>query len=248
MIVDLSSPIELRGYELLYGDNGVTRATLQLFNISEKTISEYSCIVHWSKDGTSESVNDTITVDALSIPQGSMFRLSISTKAINEANRVEVYFTGTKFDDGSEWSPKDGAVVDISASSENDEELIPSLGTINKTDLKLLRDAAGEDAIMYPETQDKFWRCVCGRINTLETEECDRCKRRREYVLKELNFKSVHLSKKGKQKRKAQQKLSKRCSSHSVEAQKSMKTEIILVIVMTVLFLFGALAICLKLR
>ena len=42
MIVDLSCPIELRGYELLMDDNGHTRAYIRLFNLSERAVVAYS--------------------------------------------------------------------------------------------------------------------------------------------------------------------------------------------------------------
>ncbi|MBQ3669325.1 MAG: hypothetical protein II920_08900 [Clostridia bacterium] len=182
MIIDLSSPIELRGYEILHDDNGTARAYIDLFNVERKTVTGYSGTARWMRDGFGEGANEYISVDKMSIPGGGEFRLTLSSSAVRYADRLEIYFSSVTFEDGSVWTPVDGELVDVG-------ESVPLEGS----ELDMLRQLAGEDAVMYPETQDNFWRCVCGRINPLTEHECARCKREMNYVLSELNRKAVKL-------------------------------------------------------
>ncbi len=183
MIIDLSCPIEMRGYELLTDDAGTTRAYLKLFNISNKTITGYSATVHWSRDLSDDEINDHIAVDTIEIAEKINFELKLTSDLVRNADRMELYFSSVQFDDGTQWHPADGDLIDV------DEQ--PYLKGMAG---QVLREKAGDDAIMYPQTQDRFWRCVCGRINLLTDEKCLRCERERAYVLKELNPKALGLS------------------------------------------------------
>ena len=181
MIIDLSCPIELRSYEILHDDTGASRAYIDLFNLSESTVHSYSATIHWSCDETLQNTNDYISVDNIAIPGGALFKLALSLKTLPKyADRIEIYFSSVSFENGDIWKPKDGDLVDVG-------EFLPLAGE----ELDKLREIAGEDAYIYPETQDNFWRCVCGRINPLDSSECMRCRRERSYVLKELNRKAV---------------------------------------------------------
>lgn len=196
MILDLSSPIEFRGYELLSDDAGITRSYLKLYNISDRTITGYSATVRWSKDSVEDGTTDHIDVDGIAIPGSTHFELMLSSTCPG-ADRLELYFSGVSFEDGGKWTPKDGALVDVGEQPE-----------LTGKDAQTLREAAGDDAIMYPQTQDKFWRCVCGRINLLTEGQCRRCGRDRSYVLRELNPKALGMTeperkKAGKRRRKA---------------------------------------------
>lgn len=196
MIIDLSSPIEFRGYELLSDDNGTTRSYLKLYNITDRTITGYSATVRWSKDSVEDGATDHIDVDGIAIPGSTHFELMLTSSCAG-ADRIELYFAGVNFEDGGKWTPKDGALVDVGEQP-----------VLTGKDAQILRETAGEDAIMYPQTQDKFWRCVCGRINLLTESECRRCRRDRGYVLKELNPKALGMTdgekkKAGKRRKKA---------------------------------------------
>ena len=181
LIIDLSCPIELRSYELLHDDAGTVRAVIELFNLSDDTLLSYSATVLWTRDDTGEQTSENVSVDAIAIPGGGFFELMLSSSLIRYADRLELFFTRARFEDADDWTPRDGDLVDVG-------EQVAAAGA----ELSELRAAAGPDAVMYPETQDKFWRCVCGRINALDTYECARCRREREYVLQELNRKALH--------------------------------------------------------
>ncbi len=177
--MDLSCPIELRGYELLGDDLGYLRAYIKLMNLSNQPIVSYGATVSWYNGLTQERITENIVVDACEIAPKHSFRLSYSTKNTINADHLEMYFTGIQFLDGSKWQPEDGALVDIG------EQRV-----LTGAKLDALRKAAGYDAIQYPQVQKDFWRCVCGRINLLETDECIRCGRDRQQVLTKFNAKA----------------------------------------------------------
>ncbi|MBR5751251.1 MAG: hypothetical protein IKX84_02585 [Clostridia bacterium] len=183
MIIDLSCPIELRGYELLHDDTGSVRAYIDLFNVSDLTVTAYAGTVRWSRDETQQGANDTVNVDCLAIPGGSRFRLSLSSSLVKYADRLEIYFSRVCFEGAPDWTPRDGDLVNVGEQH-----------ALEGAELTRLRRTAGEDALMYPETQDEYWRCVCGRINPLSLDECARCRRERSHVLTDLSRKTVSMT------------------------------------------------------
>lgn len=180
MIVDLSCPIELRGYELLQDDNGNMRAYIRLFNLSEKTVVSYSATTRWYNSLSREDATENITVDEMRVASRSAFKLVHSTQNFMNADHVEMYFSSVSFEDGEVWTPKDGDLVEIGEQP-----------VLEGEELDLLRAAAGDDAVQFPQVQNKYWRCVCGRINLLETDECVRCGRDRQSVLKRFNARAI---------------------------------------------------------
>ncbi len=235
MIIDLSCPIEMRGYELLHDDTGVTRARIDFFNVSDNTISGYSGIVRWSRDLSGAGANDPIQVDELAIEGGSDFKLALSTTQVPYADRLEFYFTQVHFDNAPDWKPDDSDLVDIGEQR-----------SLKGEELLRLRNVAGEDAVMFPETQDHFWRCVCGRINPLEAEECARCRRERGYVLSELNRKAVGLDEREAYERTRRQARAAASSSRTLHAQKRTSVYISLLLAACVCFI--ALAVIIAIR
>lgn len=179
MIVDLSCPIELRGYELLMDDNGHTRAYIRLFNLSEHAVVAYSATTRWYNGLTRADVTENITVDEMLVKPRSGFKLVHSLVDFLNADHVEMYFTSVTFEDGTVWKPEDGDLVEIGEQP-----------VLRGEALDRLRAAAGDDAVQYPQTQKNFWRCVCGRINLLTSETCVRCGRDQREVLTKFNEKA----------------------------------------------------------
>lgn len=179
MIVDLSCPIELRGYELLMDDNGHTRAYIRLFNLSDRAVVAYSATTRWYNGFTRADVTENITVDEMLVKPRSGFKLVHSLVDFLNADHVEMYFTLVAFEDGTIWKPADGDLVDIGEQP-----------VLKGEALDRLRAAAGDDAVQFPQTQKNFWRCVCGRINLLTSESCIRCGRGQREVLTRFNEKA----------------------------------------------------------
>ncbi len=226
MIIDLSCPVEMRGYELLYDDHGRARAYIDLSNVSDHTLSAYRATARWSVDGTQQAQNDYVSVDALEIPPGGNFRLMLSAAAPLNADRLEMYFSDCEFADAPPWHTNDGDLVDVGETR-----------SLQGRELEHLRQRAGDDAIIYPETQDRFWRCVCGRINPLSESECARCKRGRDAVLKELNFREVRSPERETEKRRARRRASAKASARPIEPEKRLRLYIALMGFATAAFL-----------
>ena len=135
MIVDLSCPIELRGYELLMDDNGHTRAYIRLFNLSERAVVAYSATTRWYNGLTRADVTENITVDEMLVKPRSGFKLVQSLVDFLNADHVEMYFTSVTFEDGAVWKPVDGDLVEIGEQP-----------VLQGEALDRLRAAAGDDA------------------------------------------------------------------------------------------------------
>lgn len=180
MIIDLSCPIELRGYELLQDDHGNARAYLKLFNLSNQIVTGYSATVCWFNGLTRASITENIEVGACELAPKSAFKLVHSTRDTVAVDYVELYFSSVSFANGEIWRPKDGDLIEIGEQPR-----------LEGAQLDMLKRAAGRDAVQYPQVQKNYWRCVCGRINLLEDESCARCERSRNEVLIRLNEKAI---------------------------------------------------------
>lgn len=180
LIVDLSCPIELRGYELLNDDFGNIRAYIRLHNLTKKKIVGYAATINWYNAITRARITESISVDECEIEPQDDFKLVHSTQNLAKIDHVEMYFASVAFEDGSEWKPGNGDLIEIGEQPE-----------LAGAGLDRLREAAGEDAVQYPQVQKEYWRCVCGRINYLKDEKCVRCQRERNRVLKAFNRRAI---------------------------------------------------------
>ena len=226
MIIDLSCPVEMRGYELLHDDLGRARAYIDLSNVSDHTLSAYRATARWSKDGTDQAQNDYVSVDSLEIAPGDNFRLMLSASAPLFADRLDMYFSDCEFTDAEPWRAEKGDLVDVGETH-----------ALQGRELKRLKKRAGDDAIIYPETQDRFWRCVCGRINPLDEAECARCRRSRETVLKELNYREMQSSGQERRQRKARRTAAAQASARPVEPGGRIRLYTAIMAFVTVAFL-----------
>lgn len=180
MIVDLSCPIELRSYELLNDDFGNIRAYIRLQNLTDKKIVSYTATINWYNAITRARITENIIVDECEIEPKSQFKLIHSTQNLARLDHVEMYFASVTYEDKTEWKPGNGDLIEIG----EQQELVGA-------GLDRLREAAGEDAVQYPQVQKEYWRCVCGRINYLNSDKCIRCARDRNRVLKQFNRRAV---------------------------------------------------------
>lgn len=230
MIVDLSCPIELRGYELLMDDNGHTRAYIRLFNLSERAVVAYSATTRWYNGLTRADVTENITVDEMLVKPRSGFKLVHSLVDFLNADHVEMYFTSVTFEDGAVWKPEDGDLVDIGEQP-----------VLQGEALDRLRAAAGDDAVQYPQTQKNFWRCVCGRINLLTSETCARCGRDQREVLTKFNEKafSDRRSEAARQRRAPQENAREKRKASAARAGRAAVIAVLMLLLALLGFLLG---------
>lgn len=172
MKIDLTCPIELRSYELIYDDRGYARAYITFNNLSPHAIDRFDAIACWANSQSGQNIAQPFRADMLSADARSAFRFSLSTTAVPDADTLEIHFTRVRFADGeAEWIGGQSEMVDI--------EEIPAE---NGRALHMLTAAAGEDAVRFPIAHPEHWICVCGRANFRHETVCSRCLRSRREV------------------------------------------------------------------
>lgn len=168
MKLDLSCPIELRGYTLTVSEN-VVEASVRLYNLTNRRISSFEAIAKWHSRTSGRSTAMPFCAERLRAGGENGFRIDLSCDRLPDADELNIVFTAVYFDDGIDnWRTGEGTIVDI-------EPLEP----ISSADLAALRTAAGEDAVCFPNEGSDVWRCVCGRTNSNAEKHCVRCHRDR---------------------------------------------------------------------
>jgi len=166
MKLDLSCPIELRGYTLTSAD-GTVEASVRLYNLTNRRIASFEAIAKWKSRTSGRSTAMPFCAERLRAGGENGFRIALSCNRLPDADQLDVVFTTVTFEDGCDgWRAGDGMIVDIGP-----------LEPISSADLAALRAAAGEDAVCFPVENAETWRCVCGRVNPRSAEVCVRCHR-----------------------------------------------------------------------
>lgn len=166
MKLDLSCPIELRGYTLSYTDNAA-EASVRLYNLTNRRIASFEAIAKWRSRTTDRGVAMPFCAERLRAGGENGFRISLSCDCQPDSDQLDLVFTSVRFEDGGpDWRAGEGTIVDIAP-----------LESISSADLEALRNAAGPDALCFPKQNRQVWRCVCGRINALDDSLCVRCHR-----------------------------------------------------------------------
>lgn len=172
MKVDLSCPIELRGYSLTYTENTVN-AVVRLHNLARKRIASFEAVAKWRSSASGRSLAAPFCAERLRAGGENGFTISLSCDKLTNADCLEVLFTAVRFEDGEdEWRAGEGVVVEIAP-----------IGTIEPENLTMLRAVAGEDTVCFPHQDNHAWRCVCGRANVNSADSCSCCHRSRFAVL-----------------------------------------------------------------
>lgn len=164
MKVDLSCPVEVRGYALS-GDGDAMRASVRLYNLTRRRVAWLEGAAGWFS-ASGKRMATPFRANSLRAPGESAFRIALETSRLPDANRLELRFSRVGFDDGDEWRAGDGPFADL--------EPLPAIAP---AELDALRDFAGADAVCYPKQTSQIWRCVCGRLNPNDADTCARCHR-----------------------------------------------------------------------
>lgn len=166
MKLDLSCPIELRGYTLSYTADAVL-ADMRLYNLSRRRIASFEGVSKWRSSVAERAVAAPFVAERLRAAGESMFSFSLDHSHLPDADSLEILFTCVRYEDGlDEWRAGDGPFA----------ELRP-LPAIAPEDLTLLRASAGSDAVCFPSVDENCLRCVCGRVNERSGDVCVRCHR-----------------------------------------------------------------------
>lgn len=166
MKLDLSCPIELRGYTLSYKNNTV-QASVRLYNLTNRRIASFEAIAKWRGLSADLGVAMPFSADRLRAGGENGFKIDLSCSRLPDADNLEIVFTSVRFEDGGpDWHAGEGMMVHI-------EPLEP----ISSRDLGALRTIAGQDAVCFARQDEATWRCVCGRVNANDEASCVRCHR-----------------------------------------------------------------------
>ena len=171
MKLDLSCPIEMRGYSLSFAD-GAAEAAVRLYNLTTRRIASFEAIAKWRSSASGKSIALPFCADGLRAGGENGFKLNLSCIRLSDADQLELVFTSVRFEDGDDWRAGAGTIIDI-------EPLEP----ISASDLSALRTVAGADAVCFPQQNEQAWRCVCGRMNLKATGTCVRCHRSQLFAL-----------------------------------------------------------------
>lgn len=166
MRLDLSCPIELRGYTLTLDADGL-HAQLRLYNLTGRRVAAFEAVAKWRCSARNQSVARPFSAQCLRAAGEAFFTHTVSNAVMPDADGFELLFTRVRFEDGGDdWRGGDGPFAEI--------ELLPP---IESDALRRLRAVVGEDAVCYPKQESLVWRCVCGRTNSNADDVCARCHR-----------------------------------------------------------------------
>lgn len=174
MKIDLTCPIEMRSYELTSDERGFTRARVRLNNLAAHPVSRFDAVVCWACSASGQSEARSFRAEYMNIDARSEFTYSLASVEVPEADILELHFTRVRFADGAaDWIGGQSETLEINELPDMDED-----------ELALLTDAAGDDAVRFPEATEKHWFCVCGRANAIHHRRCARCGREQNDVFR----------------------------------------------------------------
>jgi len=185
LIIDLSCPLEIKGYEILRDDGDNVRAYIELFNLMDKRVSQFDAVARWIATEYDEYDEMPFFADQLRASARTVFNISISKQNMPQADQLEIYFMRICFEDGSpDWLGDPDRLIDIDLNEE-----------IEGRTLNVLMSLAGRDVVRFPRRTQDYWICVCGHVNAIALDQCRRCRRGRDIVLTSLAREAILLDK-----------------------------------------------------
>lgn len=171
MKLDLSCPVEIRGYSLSC-ENGRSTATIRLYNLESRRVSAIEAAIKWRSALAQKSILCPFDQRNLHARGEDFFEITLSTHHLPDANAIEPIIKAVFFEEGDAWHASNGPFVEIE-----------SLPAISDASLSQLRATVGNDAVRFPVENETTWNCLCGRINSRSTQFCVRCHRSHDDVM-----------------------------------------------------------------
>ena len=177
MRIDLSCPVENRG--TIVKTNQETNEQfllLKLLNSSEKTIGSVSFDVEVYNAGGVLVSTLPVTFEEIEASPKKIFaeNKAIPLTDVTDAKNFVIKFTKAIFNDGGIYEPSDENTVVVSSDDASVDEVIA------------LREFVPE-AVCFSQETDTHWKCVCGRPNFIDSENCVRCGREKEEILSKFS-------------------------------------------------------------
>ena len=166
MKIDLSCPIEVRGYTLSRSDRGI-QAVVRLYNLTDRRIASIEAVARWQSTAENRRIVCPFSMEYMNACDRSIFQITLDNNRMPDADNIEILFNTVRFEDGdTEWHAGNGPFA----------EMAP-LPPLDSEERMLLKSVGGEDAVCWPKQNDAVWTCVCGRMNPLGSDVCVRCRR-----------------------------------------------------------------------
>ena len=165
MLMDLTCPVENQG--TIVKTNSQTSEPyllLKLFNLSNQTITALSfCVLVYDANGV-ELSRIPVTLEDLSAEPKTYFaeNKAVSLVGAENAKHFVVQIESATFEDGTVYTLSEENTVEVDETSASIDDAL------------LLRTFA-KNAICFASEHDRYWRCVCGRANLPDAEQCVRC-------------------------------------------------------------------------
>lgn len=173
MRIDLSCPVENRGTVVkTNSETNEQYLLLKLLNISEKTIVSVDFNVEAYNAGGTLIATLPVAFEELEAEPKSYFaeNKAIPLTDASDAKNFVVKFLKVVFKDEETYEPSDENTVVVSNSDASVDEIIA------------LREFIPE-AVCFSQETDTHWKCVCGRPNFVDSENCVRCGREKSEML-----------------------------------------------------------------
>ncbi len=181
MRIDLSCPVENRGSTVkTSSETGEQYLLLKLLNISEKTITSVNLNVKVYDENGTELATLPVELTELEAAPKEFFaeNKAISLDEISDAKNFIVEITHATFVDEEPYTPSEENTVDVNTKEAPVDDVIA------------LRELA-PGAVCFAEENDDHWKCVCGRPNFVDSENCVRCGREKEETLTKFSSKET---------------------------------------------------------
>ena len=113
MKLDLSCPIEVRGYSLNPDDRGAT-AIVRLYNLSARRVASFEAVAKWRSSTADHSVATPFLAERLRAGGENGFTIDLTTDRLPGADSLDLLFTRVCFEDGApDWRGGDGPFAEL---------------------------------------------------------------------------------------------------------------------------------------
>jgi hypothetical protein len=172
-IVQPGCPIEVKKYVLMKSkDTKEIYAQFETINTSKAAIKAFRIRVECF-DSLGDSIDTglppiALTVQDILIPAQAEYHHKEWIQLANRRDTRQIRVVALKALDteGQIWQTSDIPY-----------QTVPIRSLPAKAKMEELQEIAGKDAIVFAGRDDRYWFCVCGKVNELSSNECFRCGR-----------------------------------------------------------------------
>jgi hypothetical protein len=169
MKIDLTCPVELWQYTTPTPEH--PECGFALNNLCDKVVVSVQTTLVCFGEQNKPLFRQVERIQGLNAAPGERFSIALLPSQWEGVQNIDLVIEKVWFDDTTIWRRGSAPLTDY------DDNTLPPGRKLDQ-----LRFVAGPDALGYPELQANVWMCICGRPNSLQSDRCCRCERRRESV------------------------------------------------------------------